>query len=242
MGLFTVKTAVFEGPLELLLELIEKRKLFISDVSLAEVADDYVTHVEHMEEHPVADTAQFLLIASTLVLIKSKSLLPGLTLTQDEEADIKELETRLAIYQVMRDAAKHVSDRYGLHVLFPRSSGEDVVPVFAPPKHLSRHDMHEAMQNVLNALPKVEPVPQAVVRKVVSLDEMIQNLAERIQKGIQVGFNEFSDIGKKERQHVIVSFLAMLELVKQGVLLVTQRGHFEDITMESKQASTPNYS
>ena len=73
---YTVKTEAFEGPLELLLNLIEKRKLFISDISLAQVADDYIEYINKQEDFPMASTADFILVASTLVLIKSKSLLP----------------------------------------------------------------------------------------------------------------------------------------------------------------------
>ncbi|HVT74797.1 MAG TPA: segregation/condensation protein A, partial [Candidatus Paceibacterota bacterium] len=96
---FTVKQERFEGPLELLLDLIEKRKLFVNDVSLSKVADDYIGYVNNLGEFPVAEGAQFVLIASTLLLIKSKSLLPTLELTTDEQASIDDLNRRLKIYE-----------------------------------------------------------------------------------------------------------------------------------------------
>jgi segregation and condensation protein A len=74
---FVIKTPVFEGPLELLLSLIEKRKLFINDIALASVADEYMEHVRTLSEFPMRDVAQFVLVAATLVLIKSKSLFFG---------------------------------------------------------------------------------------------------------------------------------------------------------------------
>ena len=82
--IFQIKTEAFEGPLDLLLALIEKRKLFISDISLAEVADDFIEYIKTFDEFPVDMTANFILIASTLLLIKSKSLLPSMTLTSEE--------------------------------------------------------------------------------------------------------------------------------------------------------------
>jgi len=103
-----VKTPVYEGPLELLLELIEKRKLLINDISLAQVAEEYITRVNSMEELPVGETANFVALASTLLLIKSRSLLPSLTLTEDESRDIKELEYRLAVYQLLKEVAGSV--------------------------------------------------------------------------------------------------------------------------------------
>src|SRR3989338_4435492 len=96
----SVKTEVFEGPLDLLLELIEKRKLLISDVSLAQVCDEYIAQINAMHEMPVGETAEFVSLAATLLLIKSHSLLPTLELSPDETGDIKELEYRLGLYQI----------------------------------------------------------------------------------------------------------------------------------------------
>ena len=78
---YQVKTEGFEGPLELLLDLVEKRKLFINEISLATVADDYIAHLKSFEKLPVDFVSSFLIVASTLILIKSKSLLPTLDLT-----------------------------------------------------------------------------------------------------------------------------------------------------------------
>ena len=96
---FQIKTEVFEGPLDLLLNLIEKRKLFINDIALSKVADDYIAYLQSQEKFPIAQSADFLVIASTLLLIKSKSLLPNLNLSEEEQHDVNDLERRLKIYQ-----------------------------------------------------------------------------------------------------------------------------------------------
>ncbi|MDE2172553.1 MAG: segregation/condensation protein A, partial [Patescibacteria group bacterium] len=101
---FTVKTQTFEGPLDLLLDLIEKRKFFISDISLAKVTDDFITHIKQFENMPMGESAHFILVASTLLLIKSKSLLPELALSVEEQGDIRDLETRLKIYKRIKEA------------------------------------------------------------------------------------------------------------------------------------------
>ena len=93
-AVYRIKTDEFEGPLDLLLTLIEKRKFFINDISLSKVADDYLDYIRSQDNLLVKDTTHFLLIASTLVLIKSKSLLPSFTLTEDEQGDIKDLENQ----------------------------------------------------------------------------------------------------------------------------------------------------
>src|SRR5690606_7077082 len=110
---YTVKTEKFEGPLELLLDLIEKRKLFVSDVSLAQVADDYIEYVKNLSDFPVADSAQFVLIASALLLIKSKSLLPSLSLTTEEQASIQDLEHRLKMLERMRALSQGIKPLFG---------------------------------------------------------------------------------------------------------------------------------
>jgi len=100
--IYTIKAAGFEGPFGLLLELIEQRKLFINDVSLSAVTEDYLNYMNKLgglNHFSPAEIASFVLVASTLILIKSKSLLPNLDLTSGEESDIKSLEERLRLYE-----------------------------------------------------------------------------------------------------------------------------------------------
>src|ERR1035437_4870141 len=100
---FKIKTTSFEGPFGLLLTLVEKRKLFINDVSLAAVTEDYLNYMNKLgglNSLPPAEISSFIIVASTLILIKSKSLLPNLNLTLEEEGDIHDLEERLRLYEL----------------------------------------------------------------------------------------------------------------------------------------------
>lgn len=242
MSDFIVKTQKFEGPIELLLELIEERRLDINEVSLAEVAESFIEHVKAMEELPIAHTANFILIASTLLLIKSMSLLPGFELTQEEKQSVDELKERLQIYRDTKAKSRHIAERFGKNIIFERE-GTEAQMIFAPPADLGLLSILSAIKAVIHNLPKKEFIPRAIVRKVVSLEEMIINLAERIKKQLKMKFSEFSGRGKAEKIKVIVSFLAMLELVKQGAILVRQHSHFTDIDIESQEPSVvPDYS
>src|SRR5574343_1118658 len=128
---FTIKTSVFEGPLDLLLSLVEKRKLFINDISLAKVTDDFISHIQNSGQLPMEESAHFILIASSLLLIKSKSLLPTLTLTEEEEEGIHDLETRLKIYQRIKDASQGINNIFAKNIIFPQSQSHTISPVFS---------------------------------------------------------------------------------------------------------------
>ena len=244
---FAVKTEVFEGPLELLLHLIEKRKLFINDIALAEVADDYIGYIQRFENFPTKEVAHFVLVASTLVLIKSKSLLPQLQLTEEEQTDIEDLERRLKIYKKIQHMSKVVESRFGKEIIFMPSESQHVDPVFVPHTSITIASLSDAMQSILRHLPKKEKVKKAIVEKVMSLEEMLETLTTRITSALKMSFNNFAKAhttGKTVREakvNMIVSFLAMLELVKQGVLSVTQHEAFKDINMESREAGIPRY-
>lgn len=236
---FQVKTGEFEGPLDLLLDLIEKRKLFVSDISLAQVADDYIAHVRSLATLPVSETAHFLLVASTLVLIKSKSLLPDLTLSSEEESDIDMLKRRLAILERMRKIGNNLAERFGTRIMFARHHAKNEIAVFAPDRETTKTGLSHAIMRVIAALPKVEKLSEAIVKKVVSLDEVMARLSERIKTSLKMSFHTFT--GRAERAEMVVSFLALLELVRQGVMDVVQAERFGDISMESHDVGTPKY-
>ena len=95
---FTVKLDRYEGPYTKLLELIEQRKLSITEISLVEVADDYIAYIRTLEKKDLVDISQFIVVATTLILMKAKSLLPGVVYTEDEEKQVHDLEYKLDLY------------------------------------------------------------------------------------------------------------------------------------------------
>ncbi len=245
---YAVKTAVFEGPLDLLLDLVEKRKLFVNDVSLAQVTDDFIKYIESHEEFPLDESAEFILIASTLMLVKSRSLLPMLELTDEEEASIEDLEKRLVVYARIKELSLEIRKIFGQKIIFEKSPSKNIPIVFSPDSKTNKEEIHSALMRVLESLPKKENLPKAVVKKMVSLEETIEKLADRISKGMKMNFKEFygKDLqasGKltyENKVMIIVSFLAMLELVKRGTIRVSQESGGE-IEMESDIVGIPTY-
>jgi segregation and condensation protein A len=238
---FTVKTQTFEGPLDLLLDLIEKRKLFVSDISLAKVTDDFIAHVRQFEDLPMGESAHFILVASTLLLIKSKSLLPSLNLTEEEQGNINDLETRLKVYKRIKEASKHVQELFGAEVIYPQSQARPIQAVFVPDPEFTLEKALYSLKDLINRLPKKEALPKVMVKKIMSLEESIATLTTRITSQLKMSFSQFTSDHKGEKVSVIVSFLAMLELVKQGVLQVSQTSAFSDIDMETKDVGVPRY-
>ena len=242
METYKISTEVFEGPLELLLALIEKRKLLINDISLTEVADNYLKYLEKHKEFPVSETAQFVLVGSTLLLIKSKSLLPTLSLTSEEQGSIEDLEARLKILDRYKSFARILLAEYNKQPLHARRHTKNKRPTFSPDKSMTVDGLHQAVQSVLALLPKQKPkLSQAIVEKVISLEEMMDQLSSRISSAMQVSFRDFSDGSGGGRVNVIVSFLAMLELVHQGVIRVEQANEHGEITMSTDSVELPKY-
>lgn len=237
---FAIKTETFEGPMELLIELVEKRKLLINDIALAEVTDEYMQTVSAMQELSLPNTAQFVSLAATLLLIKSKSLLPVLDLTEDETASIEDLEERLKKYQVYRDISLELQARFGQTNSYTPEFTPPKEPLFIPDDFCSVSALQTAMQEVLTALPKNEPKPVAKLKPTISLEDMMGKLRKRIETQV---LTKFSDIRAREPEHknVIIGFLAILEIFKQGNIIITQANRFEDIHMELDQQGIPKY-
>ncbi len=236
---YKIKTASFEGPFALLLGLIEERKFFINDVSLAEVTEDYINYVNRLGNLSSSEISNFIVVAATLILIKSKSLLPNLNLTESEEGDIKNLEERLRLYELFTRLSGSVKGAFGKRIIFAPEERKHDVLVFLPDERITKESMMTFAREALGRIPKKIVLSEVEVKKVISIEEMIDKLTERIQNSLSMNFKEFSGQAKtrEEKVVVIVSFLAMLELVRQGILSVAQENNFEDIIIEKQNAS-----
>lgn len=237
---FSIKTDSYEGPFEVLLDLIEARKLLVNDLALANITEDYIQHVHTQTAFPVEETANFIQIAATLLLIKSKSLIPDLALSEEENADVEDLKRRLAAYEKVREAARELSRIYGRHVMAAEGERAPEV-VFAPSNDLSAEALAEALARVLAAREVVEELPEARVKPLVTIEEMMDQLAKRVQSAMTLSFKDFAG-SQKEKVEVIVSFLALLELVKQGAVAAEQHEVYGDIRISHTSAtSVPRY-
>lgn len=237
---FTIHTEAYQGPFELVLDLIAARKLLVNDLALANITEDFIQLVRTQTTFPIEETANFIQLAATLLLIKSKSLIPDLILTEEEHADINDLKHRLEAYEKVREASRELVHIFGKSLMLP--GGPHVAePFFAPARDLSKEALAEALARVLAARDVVEELPEARVKSLISIEEVMDQLAKRVQSALTLSFKEFTG-NAKEKVGIIVSFLALLELVKQGSVAAEQFGHHGDIRIShTAPDSVPYY-
>ena len=237
---FTFETQAFQGPLETLLNLIELRKMSISEISLSEVCDAYLAYIERLPELPLGETSQFILVASTLLLIKSRTLLPTLDLTEEERESVEELERRLARYAIIRKAAKVLRKEWGtsLLILAKRTPQRDAV--FSPVETTTTN-IRDAAIRLIKSIPKPEQLAQAAVAPVLALEDVIKSLHARLTTAIRTRWSDLTR-NTSDKHVLIVHFLAVLELVRNGSASVSQDRLFSDITIEIENLTgAPRY-
>ena len=231
---YRVQQEKFEGPLDVLLELIQAEKLSINEISLAKVTDEFITYLKSLQAEQRADQemlAEFLVIASQLLLIKSRSLLPEFQVSPEEEESILELETRLAEYKRLKELSQSLASlARGGQKSFSREAWAGETVVFLPPKKVTASTLSSAFADLLRSIPKVEKLIQEKIKRVISLEEKIKELQSILAKKVERVFSEII-AGAKEKVDVIVSFLALLELTKQKLVSVEQNKLFGDITV-----------
>ncbi len=221
----------FSGPLDMLLNLVEEQKLSINEISLAQVADQYISYLKTVESLSKEELATFLVIAATLILIKSRSLIPGVPISEEEHLDIAELERRLKSYKFFKQLAGALLALQKEHRhSFGREAYLGMQSVFFPPEHVSPETFQNIVRELLTALPSKETLPTDTIGRTVSIEEKMTELKDRINNMLTLSFEEMKK-GTKEKLDVIVSFLAVLELVKEGFLLIEQERAFDTITI-----------
>lgn len=226
-----VKVHTFEGPLDLLLQLIEQEQMDISQVALAHVTEQYLQALEKADNISAEDLADFLVVAAKLLLIKSRILLPQLAVEGAEEAS--DLERQLKIFKEYLDASRGIAKIiHKRRFTFGRGRPAMLIEEkFSPPEGLEVSTMRELFLSVLRDIEPVIALPKAVIEKTVSISEKIEAIRALILDKALVSFKSIMQ-DAKTKTDVIVSFLALLELVKQRTIVVKQGALFTDIAIE----------
>lgn len=226
-----VTTPVFEGPLELLLALAERQEIDILEVSLAELTDPYVAGVAAMERIEPGDVADFLWLAARLLLLKSIRLLPN-SQPDEEETDLvgweEDVRRRLAEYRLYRQMAED---------LMRRAEAEMVA--FPPPPREVEVDGQEQPLEVINlltafqaVLARIPPRPVVFQGRSWTLEDKVQLLETRLRRG-RVDLVDLL-LQSEDRLEAVITFVAMLELLRRGAIAVSQRENFGQIWLEPR--------
>jgi segregation and condensation protein A len=227
---FEVKLETFDGPLHLLLEIIESKDLPITEVSLSEVADAYLKHINDRKVPP-DELADFLVVATRLLLLKSRAILP--IEIEDEEEDPSTLALQLRLYKEFVEASKKLETLFdGTNESFRRAKA-DIVKAGEMQVHdsLNSDALHGSFTLLLKRLEPFFKLQQAAIERVVSVKERLREIHDAILSRASMTFKDV--VGKgRSRVDVVVSFLALLELVKQNVVNVVQSGAFNEIEIK----------
>lgn len=232
--MYNVKIEQFEGPLDLLLELINKDKMDITNISLAQIADQYLDYLEKKDDINIMNLADFLTVAAKLILIKSKALLPLLDLSNEEEEEIFDLENQLEEYRKFKLIAQEMEKIFNNDKQsFSRDNFIEIEPQFAPPEGIGGNELAAIYESILGQIPVFEKLEEERITKVISLKERIDSLKEMLSHKVEISFNELVKRGSNKAE-VIVSFLAILEMVKRRIVVVEQGEIFYDIKFKKR--------
>jgi len=270
-NMYELKLEQFSGPIEKLLELIEERRLEITELSLAEVTADFLRYIQiltntdttrtdtdktrtdtergpyksvfsPLESVPMARLlADFIVIASQLLLIKSKALLPNLHLTEEEEKDIKDLQSRLHFYQQFKPAMGYLKkfwEQNNISISRPLFFGRPAF--FYPAENIKIEELYKAINKIFEVFNEISK-SEVIKSSLISLEEKIEEIIKRLSadsrvkcadKRGKVNFTELMD--GKPRSEIVVLFLALLHLLANQLIRVEQKQRFENIMIEKK--------
>jgi len=224
----------FEGPLDLLLHLIEREELDITNIALVAVTDQYMAYLHSADQINIDALADFIAIGAKLLLLKSRALLPrppaGEPGLQPEEDDGDDLARQLIEYKLFKEAARGLRDieDAGLHS-YPRIAPPPELPA---PTGLDGVTLGRLQEMVISALarqPEEEPAP-VIHKNKITVSEKIALIRERLASEGRVSFGALID-ACRTRMEIIVSFMAVLELIKSRVLDALQDAAFSDIVL-----------
>jgi len=242
--MFTVATQEFSGPLEKLLSLVEEKKMDVTRINLAAVTADFLTFVGelkksieqggNMSPNDMRLLADFLVVAAQLILIKSKAVLPGLEISQEDEVLMAELERRLAVYKMMQPVFAILQRTWNESgQSFERGGSWGHGSVFYPSSNLTPTQLSESLQNVIQTISTFVMEEEKIERQVISLKKTIQSLSSLVSKGSSI-FSDVVENGSKEE--IIISFLALLHLLRDSMVVARQDGLFGKIEMKTHKS------
>lgn len=218
---FEIEQESFKGPLLVLLELLSNKKLEIKDVSLAKIADDYLVYLDE-NDVPIEYTADFLVIATRLIYIKSCELMPFLHIDEEDE-QIEQLEDQLRLYRLFVQASERLRESFeNDEKVFSRPLTRlPVEMAFRPAQNCTQNSLAAAFINVLKRLEPFFALSRVSMERVKSVEERLTELKDVIATRVTMRFRDIA-FSAQRKVDIVVSFLALLELVRRRMVTIKQ--------------------
>lgn len=247
---YQIKTEIFEGPIALLYEMIDKRNLSISEFSLSLITDEFIDFVKKLKENSnnnlqyKNELSQFIHIASILILLKSKSLLPELEFSEEENRDVLILENQLKAFAILKERKNLIKSLWNKNKLQNakikyRNEGK----IFIPSVKLDKVYFYNYLKNKLDEIAPETKMKEVKVEARVKIEDALNHVRNIIKKLKKINLQNFysledgdSRLKEKNKKNVVIIFLAVLELTKIGEINVVQDGLFSDIIIEEEYA------
>jgi segregation and condensation protein A len=239
-----VKTEKFQGPISLLYEMIESKKLSVSEFSLVQITEDFINYVKSLGNENFVDKEEmthFISIASILILLKSKTLIPELELTEEEDRDIQILENQLQAFAVLKERVKYLEKLWSKKILLNakvqhKSEGK----IFVPSPQMDTQFFHKyILERLQELVPKEDEKKEVKVHKTLKIEDALSHVRTIIKRIKSLNFKNLNTSGderlrEKNKRNIVILFLAVLELVKIGEIDVVQEENFSDILISGE--------
>ena len=234
---YEVKIDAFEGPLDLLLHLIKESKLEIWEIKIVDIADQYLNYIKSMEKLNLNIASEYLVMASELMEMKSKMLLPRSNMENDEDEEEnpeERLIERLIEYQRYKDMTKDFKEleekRHEFYTKPPESLREYAPEGTVINTDLSLDDLMKAFQKFLDRKELEKPLTTTVTKREITVEERRKAIKDILKVKKKVDFFELFDVLTKE--YIVVTFLTVLEMAKKQELVIYQENNFDNIICE----------
>ena len=241
--MYEITLQEFTGPLAKLLELIENRHIEITQISLSEVTADFLKYINTIDHNRPEILAEFLPVAAKLLLIKSKAILPGLELTEEEDREIKNLQQQLEEYRRFKEAARVINNIWRQNrishsrdflagIKFLNIENADYTSnFFYPPKNFNLNHCAELLKKLYQEIVAQTPPQAELIMKVLNLEEKIRETLNKLSSKIERAFSNIA--AKNDLSDIVITFLAILHLFKEGKIAIKQAAAFEEIRLTS---------
>ncbi len=236
-----IKIENFEGPLDLLCHLIDKNKMDIYDINLDEITNQYIEYINQMKKHKLAVSSEFLIMASTLLLIKSKGLLPNTENSNEEELTEEELIKRIIEYKKYKEITIKLKEMYNEYSKRVFRNKENIeLPKQTLEKNYDKEIISSLYEKVIKSYKdkinlNAQNIERIAIKDTYTVGSKVKEMFRELIRKPKFIFNKMYTLSKCNKVEVVTAFTGLLELSRRNKVQTTQEELFGDITVEKKK-------